>query len=199
MKKILINLFLVATPICFAQTKLISHKSHSGSTEDFRVSFEKELFDIGNSNLGAAPDRFERNAKLDTVIYVSKQKAIMITSEHCVSANRYDHKIIKKSIWRAGKDTVYNHVLFSKNHSLDSIKKVLKEEYNFKNDIENVVFIGFDNKKISKKRKKKNAIPVTGFKTNLPSKMSLWWSVFVISTLMAFVSWKFSNAKKIIS
>jgi hypothetical protein len=199
MKTILTNLFLFVTVISVAQTKLISHKSHSGSTENFRVSFENELFDIGNSNLGEAPDRFERNAKLDTVVYISKQKAIMITSEHCVSANRYDHKIIKKTIWKAGKDTVYNHVLFSKKHSLDSIKKVLKEEYNFKNDIENVVFIGFDNKKTGKKRKKENAIPVNDFKTNLPSKKILWWSVFVGSTIMAFVIWRFSNGRKIIS
>jgi hypothetical protein len=35
--------------------------------------------------------------------------------------------------------------LFSKRHSLDSIKKVIKAQYHFKNPVEKTIFVGFDN------------------------------------------------------
>ena len=188
--------------IIFSQTKLISHKSHSGSNENFRVSVEENLFDIGDSNLGAAPDRFERNANLDSVIYISKEKIILVTSEHCITSDRNDYKIINKKVWNAGRETVFHSPLFSKNHSLDSIKSVLKQEYNFRNDINKVVFIGFDNNKkqiVKTKKKKKSIIPFVENKPNLPSKPLLIFALFSLATLVAFFTWKTTNFKTLAS
>lgn len=42
-------------------------------------------------------------------------------------------------------DTIQNHPLFPKQHSLDSIKQVLANDYNFQNQLETIVFVGYDN------------------------------------------------------
>lgn len=184
--------------ICVSQTKLISHKSHSGSDKTFRISLEKNLFDIENSNLGDIPYRTERNSNLDSVIYISKDKAIMVTSEHCVNADRRTHKIYETSKWQAGRQTVYNHQLFSKVHSLDSIKLILKEQYYFQNDIDKTVFVGFDNgeKPVKKsKEKKKSIIPIFNSDSNFPSKPFLILSLILLSSIVAFFTWKTSSFK----
>jgi len=92
------------------------------------------------------------NAKLDSLIFTSDKKVIMITSEYCKYREDSEHQ----ELWEAGKTVLKKHPLFSQNHHLDSIKKVLKTQYYFQNDIEEVVFIGYDNEKnTSKKRRKK--------------------------------------------
>ncbi|WP_395042779.1 hypothetical protein [Flavobacterium sp.] len=201
MRTLSIVIFSLIFGISFSQTKLISHKSHSGNNESFRISLEENLFDIGDSNLGAAPNRYERNAVLDTVIYVSKEKTILLTSEYCTESDRNDFKILSSNKWRVGKETLYNHNLFSKNHSLDSIKEVLKSDYNFKNDINKVVFIGFDNKKapLKTKKKKKSIIPFVENKPNFPSKPLLIFALFSLATLVAFFTWKTTNFKTLAS
>lgn len=84
----------------------------------------------------------------------------MVTSEYCRENFKRNTKD-SISFWSAGKDTVYNHVLFSKKHRLDSIKQVLKTQYNFKNDIDKVIFVGYDNgeKSVEKNEKKKELVP----------------------------------------
>jgi hypothetical protein len=202
MKKITCSILLFLSAICFSQTKLISHKSHSGSDENFRKALEGSLFDIGDSNLGVAPNRYERNANLDSVIYVSDNKVILVTSEHCRNVDRGDYKILDSNVWRAGRENVYNNPLFSKNHALDSIKNVLKEQYSFQNDINKTVFVGFDNdeKPMKKsKNKKKSLIPFFNSDTNFPSKPFLIFSLILLSSIVAFFSWKTSGFKAIVS
>lgn len=144
--------------LLFSQTKLIAHKRHSGN--DFSYALKNNTADIKDSNFGIAPTAQIRNAQLDSVIFIDNEKAVMVTSNYCRENFKRNTKD-SISFWRAGKDTVYNHVLFSKKHQLDSIKQVLKTEYNFRNDIEKVVFIGYDNqKKLSKKKKKQFVPPV---------------------------------------
>lgn len=157
------SLFL-CVQFCFSQTKLIAYKRHSGT--NFHYALTNNTADIKDSNFGGIPTRQVKNAQLDSVIFIDDEKAIMVTSEYCgiIQLTRTD-SIIRhsdfKRLWSAGKDTVYNHELFSKKHKLDSIKQVLKTEYNFKNDIEKVVFIGYDNgKKVSKKKKKEFVPPI---------------------------------------
>lgn len=183
--------------VCFSQTKLISHKSHSGSDAEFRVALENKLFDIENSNLGQAPNRYERNAVLDSVIYISEEKAILVTSQFCVESDRDDYKILSNKKWSAGKETVYHHTLFSKNHSLDSIKAVLKSQYSFRNDIDKVVFVGYDNQIEKPKKKKKSVIPVSDF--TIPSKPILILLLVLLSSVVAFFVWKTSEFKPLAS
>ncbi|RZL30277.1 MAG: hypothetical protein EOO96_18460, partial [Pedobacter sp.] len=51
--------------VCFSQTKLIAHKSHSGSNANFRLAMNKNLFDIGQSNFGIVVKTIKN--KVDTV------------------------------------------------------------------------------------------------------------------------------------
>jgi hypothetical protein len=157
---------------CGAQTKKIAWKSHSGSNAYFASAMENELFDLSFSNFGMAPAKIVKNAKLDSVIFISEHKSIMVTSEYC--HDRYENT---NTLWRAGRDTVTDHPLFSKQHSLDSIKQTVKRHYYFRNPVDSVKFIGFDNKKVpipppssSSQQKNEGAfIPVSGSDTPPPS------------------------------
>jgi len=189
MKKLIFYLFFAS--FLQAQTKLISHKSHSGTAANFRIAVTNNLFDIESSNLGVAPERIVRNAVLDTVIFISKDKQIMITSDFCNRENIYSKKT-EVTKWSAGKDTVFQHELFSNQHALDSIKQVLKNQFYFKNNIDKVVFIGFDNKK--RKNKKKNDFPMLDFNKNIPFKGLL--IVVFFATLFSFFYWKIMIADK---
>ncbi|RZK55325.1 MAG: hypothetical protein EOO87_08170, partial [Pedobacter sp.] len=59
----IITFFVSVT--CVAQTKLISHKSHSGSNSNFRLALNKNLFDIEQSNFGLVTKIIKN--KVDTV------------------------------------------------------------------------------------------------------------------------------------
>ncbi len=125
-----------------AQTKKIAWKSHSGNSALYAAALEENLFDMDGSNFGVAPQREIITAQLDSLICISDSLAVMVTSEYCKSPMRAKKDSIK---WRAGRDSVFYHPLFSKKHSLDSIKTVLNEQYYFRNQVQNTVFIGYDN------------------------------------------------------
>ena len=137
----LMIVLLILSAQTFAQTKLIAWKSHSGSAKNFKAYFFKKLFDYRSSNCGGAPEPYITTAVLDSVIYISNNKSLMITSSYCGKPGHFG------SVWKAGRDTVYNHPLFTHQHSLDSIKTILKEYYYFKNPVDEVRFVGFDNQK----------------------------------------------------
>lgn len=165
MKKLLIATVstLLLSNLTIAQTKLIAHKSHSGKATTFKSSLNSNIFGAKNSNFGQAPERFITSAVLDSVIFVSKQKAIMITSS-C-----WKNRIENSNAWIPGREEVYNHPLFSHQHSLDSIKAVLKTQYYFDNNIDDVVFIGYDNLKvISSQETQKNSFPIVQINNKPP-------------------------------
>lgn len=197
MKQLLSILMLAgAASAGFSQTKLISHKSHSGSMATFGMAVENNLFDIGASNFGEYPYRTIVTSQLDSVIFLSKDKAVMITSEYCSSQHISIQDTIgdDKKLWQAGRDTVLNHQLFSQRHSLDSIKTVLKTQYNFQNEIDKVVFIGYDNdkkalRKENRKKKKKSIIPVITNDTGFPPKGLLVMILAALSGLVALTSY----------
>ena len=124
----------------FSQTKLISYKSHSGNMEYFEKSIVENSFNTNYSNLGMAPQRFVTNSKLDSVIIIDDKKSVIVTSNFCkIRGNANPEK------WKPGRDTVYNHPVFS-DDNIDNVKKVLKSEYNFQNDIDSTVFLKYDKK-----------------------------------------------------
>lgn len=142
---LIISIFCLSTINSIGQTKLISHKSHSGSNKSFVLAMKTNNSSIKESNFGMAPQRFVRNSKLDSVILLSDNVAIMITSETCHS-EEYDNPRDRssKSLWSAGRDTVFNHPVFTTKNSIKDIKNTLKQDYYFANSIDSVVFIGFD-------------------------------------------------------
>ena len=122
----------------YTQTKLIAHKSHSGVASTF--------FADGFDNFGRAPREFVMTSHLDSVIFVSDSVAVMVTS--VCTRNQYNKAEPKtEKQWRPGRDTVYNHPLFTQQNQLDSIKNVLDQNYHFTNPMDSAVFIGFDNVK----------------------------------------------------
>lgn len=172
-----------------AQTKLISHKSHSGSNKNFSLALNGNLFNINESNLGHAPNRLVENASLDSVIYVSDNEVILVTNKHIVDSSE---KTFDSAIWIPGRETLIDNPLFSKKNSLDSIKQVIKKQYNFKNDIDKTVFVGYDNqnKLIKKDKKEKSIIPVTPINNDKPNKGLLILAIGLFSFLMTWAIYK---------
>ena len=155
-KVLLILSFLLPAAAAMCQTKKIAWKSHSGSEAGFRLALEENSFDLGNSNFGVAPTREVKTAQLDSLIFLTDSTAVMVTSEYCVRTNWNNNQPVSNPrLWKAGRDTVLHHPLFSRQHSLDSIRNVLKATYNFQNPVEKVVFVGYDNKQPSGKKKHK--------------------------------------------
>jgi hypothetical protein len=202
MRRFSLYFFCLFSTISLSQTKLISHKSHSGTNANFRIALEENLFDIGDSNLGDVPYREVKNAQLDTVIYISKGKSVMITSEYCKVENRYHRINEDKSLgdfWKKGTDTVFDHPLFSKKHSLDSIKDVLKKQFHFKNDIDKVIFIGFDNKLQKHRKKKSETILNTDSNPDFPTKPFLIFCLVLLSTIVVYFTWKTATYKTLVT
>lgn len=194
------TLFLVFISFtAFSQTRLIAHKSHSGSAATFNMALKNGLLDVRNSNFGVAPIRTVKTAALDSVIFISHDKAVMVTSEYCHIEDRgrviqveYNNEKVEKTLWKAGRDTIYNHPLFSRNHSLDSIRTVLKDDYFFKNDIDNTIFVGYDNKtrkyKREERRRKKNTFYIGwAGNNNFPSKPTLVFALILFSAVLGCV------------
>lgn len=179
------------TNLVLAQTKLIAFKSHSGNMEIFKNAYEENLFDLPNSNFGMAPEPTIEEAALDSLIYLNDTAVIMVTSNYCMRA------ISKKyRAWRPGRDTVYNHPLFGKKHALDSIKDVLKTSYNFANSMDTVKFIGYDNlKKVKSKKKQKGFINAFFFDNNNNNfnLSSIFISIILASILFVLLNQKFKK------
>lgn len=151
MKSLLLLLLLVAAAPAFAQTERIAWKSHSGGPV-YESTDEAPDF-------GAAPERNERYAKLDSLIFLSDSLAVMVTSNWCKPAFSDERAATR---WRAGRDTVRQHPLFSRRHSLDSIKLVLRQYYYFRNPTDSVRFIGYDNSNSCEDYQPFSVLPVSG-------------------------------------
>lgn len=186
--KLLLSFFLLLSGTAFSQTKLIFHKSHSGSAASFKTTL---LANPGN--FGVAPIRQIQHAVLDTLQYLPDGRVVMVTSEYCTfdeyhrRYNEREEKDQRKNfnkrnadLWQAGRDTLVNHSLFSRRHELDNIKDSLENAYFFQNDVDSVVFIGYDNHwtKWRRKVERKKGV-LTPSAGNSKSKGSLMILLFV--------------------
>jgi GH15 family glucan-1,4-alpha-glucosidase len=127
----------------FSQTKLIAFKSHSGNTKHFNTAVSENLFDANFSNLGN-PRQFYEKTKLDSVIIFDDGESILVTR----SANSlFDEKKVE---WEKGRKVVRNRALFSKKN-IDSVKTVLKNDFEFINNMDSVVVVKFNKKNKSYK------------------------------------------------
>jgi hypothetical protein len=198
-----------------AQTKVIAFKSHSGSMNQFGLALANPKMDLMNHNLGEGPQPTVRSAVLDSVIFISETKAVMVTSFYCQNSEWYyggdttvDYET--RTLWRPGKDTVLNHPLFSHQHSLDSIKEVMQTRYNFRNDEDSTVFIGYDNMnvkllepmmdedrdQINDNEKDENSAPVIGTPSNPSGGIGIIVSSLLLASfLIGFASWWMSKRR----
>ena len=168
-----------------AQTKKIAFESHSGSPENFNITLTSDLFDSDNSDFGLPTPKEVKTYKLDSVIFISDTVSVVVKKEYSrlFSAPQNSAKFTQTV-----KDTVYNDPLFARQHSLDSIKTVLKTR--------KVVFIGFDNNKPADK--KQNILPfvITNEPPNNdpPFDMQLalmLGALLLLSLLGGWLSWRF--------
>jgi hypothetical protein len=192
--QLITGLFCLLCNLAIAQTKKIAFKSHSGSAEYFAVAAETNLFDMEDADFGVLPQRDVKNALLDSVIFVSDSVAIMITSEYCRRSDFNNRPVNAYRLWKSGREVVYSHPLFSRNHSLDSIRQVIQSQYNFKNPADKIVFVGYDNKK--RKYKCNELIPAgnnTGNKNPTPFDgpfKLIFTLIMVTSGSAGFITWR---------
>ncbi|WP_196887294.1 hypothetical protein [Aureivirga sp. CE67] len=194
--------FILLLVLCFnnqiihSQTKLIAHKSHSGKASNFHKAMTNSTFDLTSSNFGAAPTPLVKYAKLDTLQYVSDTIVIMTTSNYC------KNKITNSTnLWNSGRDTLYNHPLFSKKNALDSIKQEIKKNYFFRNPVDSIVFIGYESVTniTNKNKQKENSFPfLINKKTKPPVSPKLIGMsiILMISLIIAFTYYKINSNKK---
>ena len=188
MKKNYLFLCIFASVAVLSQTKLISFKSHSGNSDHFKSSVYNDVFNVNESNFGVAPTEIIKNAKLDSVIIINDHETILVTSAVCIDRRKPEGE--NESVWQPGRKTVYNHQLFSKKN-VDSVKNVLKRDYYFKNNIDDVVFVEYDSstKKYQKIKSKSDNKEVSKPEKDKTPK-ALLFGVMMISGLSGFATWK---------
>ena len=144
MKKYILVSFLFFGLVAQSQTKIIAHKSHSGSVKNFSKAYKNNLFDINRSNFGGP--FIQPVFYLDTVIAVNDSTTILKTkSPNFCSIKGTDVQKSDPSNYTYRSETVYNHPLFIRNNTVKSIKSSTRNEYfyDYSNSINEVVFIGF--------------------------------------------------------
>jgi len=201
MKTILVFTLLTITACTFAQTDIIEMKSRNRSLKKYdRMSISTN--DHVSSNFGMAPDPLVKTAVLDSIKSLTDSTAVVYTSEYCTRGYHLEYESIYidslgrelneprrvygnprlGQFWQPGADTVVNHPIFTRRHSLDSVKRVIDRDYNFNLPSDSVTFIGFDNGF-------SNADPVQPVKHRRKNKMNGfgWELLFMIVTPIAFL------------
>jgi len=140
----IISLFLLcAAFFAQAQTKVIAHKSHSGSKASFAKAYRLNLFGNSNANFG-----LPGNANIiviDTVLAVNKQTTIIKYRESnvCYRFGTHYTKLLPDD-YTAKTITLTKDTLYNKANTPSYIKKHMRwEPLNFDNPVESIVFIGF--------------------------------------------------------
>ncbi len=135
---------ILLTPY-WAQTKIIAHKSHSGSTHQFSKLLASNKLH-SSSNFGIAC--FDHLViYLDSVVAVNDTTTLLYKREvikNTCNGPMTGFDLPKKNTPKI--DTLYNENVFRNRGNLDAIKANLKQSYVYTNDINKVVFRGFDNK-----------------------------------------------------
>ena len=166
--KTLLSIALLSIATCsFGQTDIIEMKSRNASLKKYMRTFHSSDSDHVPSNFGMIPTPEIRTAVLDSVKAISDSVSVVYTSNYCrrvneplkiefyTDSNGVQRKIEEPAqtyqnprigrLWQAGADTVTNHPIFTKRHSLDSVKEVIDRSYHFNLPSDSIRFIGFDN------------------------------------------------------
>lgn len=189
-----------------AQTKKIAFKSHSGSDENFEVALKYNLFDMEESNFGLPATKSIYTKSLDSVIKITSDATILVVSNY--STQTFPKKG-KPTLTSISRDTLYEDPLFSKQHSLDSIRNVLRIRKTYQNPVSKIIFIGFDNKKaknnkqslvtpfiIDKGSQNDSNIRIESGGQSSVRDRSIYWMlglILGISLLAGFLAWKFAS------
>jgi hypothetical protein len=144
MKIKILFVLLFTTTMSYSQTKLIAHKSHSGSNRSFANAYQKNKFGMNFSNFGLPGNK--NIYILDTIIALNKSTTVMkLRVSNVCYRIQTNYKDLKKSDFKSISDTLINDKVFNKKNKISYIKLVGSDSYKirFANTIEEVVFIGF--------------------------------------------------------
>lgn len=185
MKNCILLFMIVFASFASSQTKLISHKSHSGSDEAFAVAIENELFDIEYSNFGM-PTRTENFVKLDSVICLSEDKIIRYSREY---TQRYHlgkiEKCNKDELTKILKDTIIIKPKSSKQGlTVKEVQANLDSLKIYNNNLNETIYKGFD----KKAKKKKSILSLFTNFPNIPNSFFLIVILSFLSVLIYFIS-----------
>src|SRR5262245_56534447 len=117
----------------FAQTKLISFRSHSGSNANFRLAVEHDMFDINKSNFGIVPVEY-----IDSVIRVSNDR-IVVFKRRAYPGNRGPKYFSRDTLTR----TKANGIFAATN--MQGLKAAVHNRYQSAS-LDSTLFVGFKNK-----------------------------------------------------
>lgn len=194
MRIILIVLISLVASHLQAQTNEIAFKSHSGNMEYFKSITNKEVFDNEDGGFGLPVPTKIKSYKLDSVFYVSDTVSVIVIREY----QRMEKEPLGSAkLVRVSKDTLYRDSLLGHRHSLDSIKSVLGKLGYYVNPVSEIVFVGYDEQPMNKKKTKNETIVAFSFNEgsgNSPLDSQLYWmlgSILLLSLLGGWLSWKF--------
>ena len=210
MRTLSIVIFSLFVGNSFSQTKLIAHKSHSGSDKNFRIAIEANLFDSNNANFGEIVNEYTENyEKIDSIIKISPTKIVRVKSNYYQVFERADKsKVGKLEYLNTVRDTITteNTKILSNNELKTLVKS--DKKYIKSIDTNKVVIVDFKEKSVKKtkkekqqanKKKKKSALPIVENKTNFPSKPLLIFALLTLGLMVAFFTWKTTSFKTLAS
>ena len=181
MKNIYLFLLLSLSFLGFSQTKLIAHKSHSGTNETFAIAYNNHLFDIDNSNLGEFKMDIVDYKTLDSVVLLPNNKVIRYTSEYTQRFYRLtQQKCSADEKARVKIDTISISSKTNKTKlTATEVKKKLDSLEVYKNQSSPIIFKGFNERS---KRKKLLML----FSSKFP-KNPLSFLIVLLVSLLAFI------------
>jgi hypothetical protein len=186
-------LFALLPFVGLSQTKLISHKSHSGTKKTWQQAFNNPSNSIHLSNLGVGPTPEVRFSRLDSLKVIRPNVVVMVTSYHCQDGiYRNADRNNNAHLWNAGSDTVYNHPDFNSDKSIEEIKRAIGSRYYFANSAETVAFVGYEKKPVSIEEKSKGKHELTKKKSAENNAITekkerpSWFVMVLISIFNAF-------------
>jgi len=146
MKALIFVMACLCSVACFGQTKLISHRSHSGSDATFRTAVEHDLFDSNASNFGYYVAHV---VTVDSVILKDNNKIIVLRKTYDVVGGgpRTPHT---NTTYLRDELTKANAADCFMANSADSLKAKLHKLYTTAK-LDSAIFIGFDKKFKQKK------------------------------------------------
>ena len=143
MKYSLLVIAILSGFILSAQTKMIAHKSHGGSADNFHTALlsADELLAEADFGLGDM-DMEERISRLDSVILNADGSVRIVTTFR--SYLPYAPEPRDTSDWQTDIIEYVQHPLFNRQNTLAQIKRQLDRHWGYVNAAESAVFIGFD-------------------------------------------------------
>ena len=191
MKKLFQLLFILSSCLSLAQTKLIAHRSHSGSDISFKNALENKLFDGDNFGLGRM--EIQEVTNLDSIVYLSNDKVIAFSSNY---TQRYrlikPAKCIKPELTKIVADTVtIKPKVFKKGLTIAEVRAKFDTLKNYNNDLSEVKYKDFDEKtKRLKNRKRSSFFPIIPNYPNIPNSFFLIMILGFISILVYLLTCK---------